>query len=71
VSTHFLVTPLRKILLANQLNLSSSDMSFEADPKNVIMVTLEEIPEEQSKAFEAHRQATKEHRKVEEAWELE
>jgi hypothetical protein len=33
-------------------------------------VTLEEIPEEQRKAFEAHRQAAEERRMVEEAWEL-
>jgi hypothetical protein len=45
-------------------------MSFEVDPKNVIMVTLEEILEEQSKAFEAHYQATEEQRKAEEAREL-
>jgi hypothetical protein len=45
-------------------------MSIEIDPKNVIMVTLEEIPEEQRKAFEAHRQAAEERRMVEEAWEL-
>jgi hypothetical protein len=29
-------------------------MSFEIDPKNVIMMALEEISEEQRKAFEAH-----------------
>jgi hypothetical protein len=29
-------------------------MSSEVDPKNIIMVTLDEIPEEQRKAFEAH-----------------
>jgi predicted HTH transcriptional regulator len=34
------------------------------------MVTLEEILEERCKVFEAHRQAAKEHRKAEEAWEL-
>jgi hypothetical protein len=45
-------------------------MSFEVDPKNVIMVTLEEILEEQSKVFEAHYQATEEWRKAEEAREL-
>jgi hypothetical protein len=45
-------------------------MSFEIDPKNVIMVTLEEVPEEQRKAFEAHRQATEERRKTDEAREL-
>jgi hypothetical protein len=32
-------------------------MSSEIDPNNVIMVTLEEIPKEQRKAFEVHRQA--------------
>jgi hypothetical protein len=53
VSTHFLATPLEKILSTNQPNLSSSVMSFEVDLKNVIMVTLEKIPEEQRKAFEA------------------
>jgi hypothetical protein len=45
-------------------------MSTDIDPKNVIMVTLEENPEEQRKAFEAHEQAAKEHRKVEEVQEL-
>jgi hypothetical protein len=30
-------------------------MSTDIDPKNVIMVTLEENPEEQRKAFEAHQ----------------
>jgi hypothetical protein len=30
-------------------------MSFEIDPKNVNMVTLEETPKEQHKVFEAHR----------------
>jgi hypothetical protein len=45
-------------------------MSSEIDPKNVIMVTLEEIPEEQCKAFKVHRHATEERRKTEEAWEL-
>jgi hypothetical protein len=42
-------------------------MSSEIDPKNVIMVTLEEIPEEERKAFETHQQATEECRKAEEA----
>jgi hypothetical protein len=51
---HTLATPLGKILSVNQPNLSSSDMSFEIDSKNVIMVTLEEISEEQRKAFKAH-----------------
>jgi hypothetical protein len=45
-------------------------MSFEIDPKNVIMVTLEEVPKEQRKAFEAHRQAAEERRKTDEAREL-
>jgi hypothetical protein len=45
-------------------------MSFKVDPKNVIMVTLEEISEEQRKAFEAHRQAAEECRKAEEVREL-
>jgi hypothetical protein len=67
VSTYFLATPLGKILSDNQLNLSSSDMSYKVDLKNVIMVTLEEIPEEQHKAFKAHRHATEERKKVEEA----
>jgi hypothetical protein len=70
VSTYFLATPLGKILSDNKLNLSSSDLSFEIDPKNIIMVTLEEILEEQRKAFEAHRQTTEERKKVEEAREL-
>jgi hypothetical protein len=45
-------------------------MSFEVDLKNVIMVTLEEIPEEQCKTFKTHRQAAEERRKAEEAREL-
>jgi hypothetical protein len=45
-------------------------MSYEIDPKNIIMVTLEEILEEQRKAFKVHRQAAKERRKVEEVREL-
>jgi hypothetical protein len=67
VSTYFLATPLGKIVWVNQPNLSSSAMSIEIDLKNAIMVTLEEIPEEQRKVFEAHRQATEERREVEEA----
>jgi hypothetical protein len=67
VSTYFVATPLGRILLVNQPNLSSSDMSSEIDPKNVIMVTLDEISKEQRKAFETHRQAAKERRKAEEA----
>jgi hypothetical protein len=43
---------------------------FRVDPKNIIMVTLEEIPVEQHKAFKAHRQAAEERGKVEEAREL-
>jgi hypothetical protein len=70
VSTYFLATPLGKIILVNQLNLSSLNMSSEIDPKNNIMLTLDEIPEEQRKAFEVHGQATEERRKAEEAWEL-
>jgi hypothetical protein len=70
VSTYFLATPLGKILSDNQPNLSSPDMSYEIDPKNIILVTLEEIPEEQHKAFKVHRQAAKERRKVEEVREL-
>jgi hypothetical protein len=70
VLTHFLATLLGKILLVNRPNLSSSDMSFRIDPKNIIMETLEDIPEEQRKAFEAYQQATEERRKVEEAREL-
>jgi hypothetical protein len=54
VSTYFLATPLGRIRAVNQLNLSSSDMSSDIDPKNSIMVTFEEIPEEQRKAFEMH-----------------
>jgi hypothetical protein len=54
VSAYFLATPLERILLVNQLNLSSLDMSSKIDPKNIIMVTLEEILEEHRKAFEAH-----------------
>jgi hypothetical protein len=38
--------------------------------QHTFMVTFEEILEEQHKAFKAHRHATKEHRKVEEAQEL-
>jgi hypothetical protein len=48
------VTPLGRILSVNQPNLSSLDMSSDIDPKNVIVVTLEEILEEQRMAFEAH-----------------
>jgi predicted HTH transcriptional regulator len=70
VSTYFLATPLGKIILVNQLNLSSLNMSSEIDPKKNIMLTLDEIPEEQRKAFEVHGQATEERRKAEEAWEL-
>jgi hypothetical protein len=70
VSTHFLATPLARILSINQPNLSSLDMSSKIDPKNVIMMTLEEVPEEQRKAFEAHQWAAEERRKAEEAWEL-
>jgi hypothetical protein len=64
------VTPLEKILSDNQPNLYSSDMSSKIDLKNVIMVTLEQISEEQRMAFEAHRQAAEERRKIEEAREL-
>jgi hypothetical protein len=70
VSTHFLTTPLGRILSVNQPNLSSSDISSNIDPKNVIMVTLDEISEDQRKAFEAHRRAVEERRKAVEAWEL-
>jgi hypothetical protein len=45
-------------------------MSFEIDSKNVIMMTLEEIPEEQGKVFEVHQQATEERRKAKEARKL-
>jgi hypothetical protein len=45
-------------------------MSSEIDPKNVIMVTLEDIPEEQRKAVEVHRRAAEERRKVEEVRKL-
>jgi hypothetical protein len=41
-------------------------LSFEIDPKSVIMVTLDEILEEQLKVFVAHHQATEEHRWAEE-----
>jgi hypothetical protein len=47
VSIYFLVTLLGRILSVNQPNLSSSGMSFKIDLKIIIMVTLEEIPEEQ------------------------
>jgi hypothetical protein len=55
MSTHFLATPLGKILSVNPSNQSSSDMPSEIDPKNVIMVTLEEILEEKCKAFKAYQ----------------
>jgi hypothetical protein len=55
VSTYFFATPLGKIVSVNQSNISSSNMSFKVDPKNVIMETLEEILEEQRKAFEVNR----------------
>jgi hypothetical protein len=42
------------ILSVNPLNQSSSDMSSKIDPKNVIMVTLDKILEEQHKVFEVH-----------------
>jgi hypothetical protein len=58
------------VVSVNQPNLSSSDMTFGIDPKNVIMMTLEEILEEQRKAFEVHQQAVEERRKVEKAREL-
>jgi hypothetical protein len=45
-------------------------MSFKIDPKNIIMVTLEEISEERRKVFKTHRQAIEECRKTEEAREL-
>jgi hypothetical protein len=45
-------------------------MSSEIDPKNIIMVTMEEILEKERKAFEVHRQAAEECRKTEEAQEL-
>jgi hypothetical protein len=45
-------------------------MSFEIHLKNIIMVTLDEVPEEQRKAFEAHRKTAEEHRKAHEAREL-
>jgi hypothetical protein len=64
------VTPLGRILSVNQPNLSSSDMSSEIDPKNIIMVTMEEILEKERKAFKVHRQAAEECRKTEEAQEL-
>jgi hypothetical protein len=70
VSTHFLATPLGKILSVNQLNISSLDMPSEIDPKNVIRMTLEEILEERRNAFEAHQQAVEERRRVEEGQEL-
>jgi predicted transcriptional regulator len=70
VSTYFLVTPLGKIVSVNQSNLSSSNMTSKIDPKNIIMVTLEKILEEQRRAFEAHQQVVEECRKVKEAWEL-
>jgi hypothetical protein len=49
------VTPLGRIVSVNQPNLSSLAMSTKIDLKNIIMVTLEEIPEEQRKVFKVHR----------------
>jgi hypothetical protein len=43
-------------------------MSSEIDPKNVIMVTLEDIPEEQCNAFKTHRKDAEERRKASEEW---
>jgi hypothetical protein len=45
-------------------------MSSEIHLKSIIMVTLDEVSEEQCKAFEAHRKAAEEHRKAHEAREL-
>jgi hypothetical protein len=45
-------------------------MSSEIDPKNDIMLTLEDIPEEQRKAIEARHQAIEERRKAKEVQEL-
>jgi hypothetical protein len=45
-------------------------MYSKIDPNNIIMVTLEEILEEQRKAFKVHRQAAEKRKKVEEVREL-
>jgi hypothetical protein len=45
-------------------------MYSKIDPNNIIMVTLEEILEEQRKAFKVHRQAAEKRNKVEEVREL-
>jgi hypothetical protein len=58
------------ISLVNQSNCSSPNMSSEIDPKNDIMLTLEDIPEEQRKAIEARHQAIEERRKAKEVQEL-
>jgi hypothetical protein len=42
-------------------------MSSEIHPKNIVMVTLEEVPEEACRVFEAHHKAAEDHRKVVEA----
>jgi vacuolar-type H+-ATPase subunit H len=45
-------------------------MSSEIHPKNIIMATLEEVPKEAHRVFEAHHKAAEEHRKAIEAREL-
>jgi hypothetical protein len=60
-----------KVLQANtQLNRSSPHMSFKINPKNIIMMTLEEVLGDARKAFKAHHKAAEKRRNVEEAWEL-
>jgi hypothetical protein len=54
--------------LDDQPNCSSLDMSSEIDPKNVVMVTLEDILEEQCNAFETHHKDAEERRKASKEW---
>jgi hypothetical protein len=71
VSTHFLVTPLEKIVQANlNMNQSSSTISPKIHSKDITMTTLEKVPEDASKAFEEHMRAAEERRKVAKIKEL-
>jgi hypothetical protein len=65
------VTSLRKVLQAtSQLDQSSPPVSSEIHPKNIIMVTLEEVPEDTRKVFASHRKAIEKHREMNKAREL-
>jgi hypothetical protein len=45
-------------------------VSSEIHPKNIIMVTLEEVPEDTRKVFDSHRKAVEKHREMNKAREL-